>query len=44
MFNQAFEVVLFSTFLEHFHRDFFAEHMPLCLENPGANIWLRRRP
>jgi len=41
----AYEIVLFNTFLEHFHRDWFAEHMPLVLEGgyPSGGIWLRRR-
>lgn len=41
-YNDAFEIVLFNTFLEHFHRPFFTEHMPLCLENEGGSIWLRK--
>ena len=28
-FNGAFEIVLFNTFLEHFHAQRFAERMPL---------------
>ncbi len=42
-YNNAFEVVLMNTYMEEFHEDFFAEHMPLCLENPGGSIWLRRK-
>jgi predicted O-methyltransferase YrrM len=42
-FNAAFEIVLFNTFLEHFHAPRFAERMPLCLRNVGGSIWLRRR-
>lgn len=42
-YNDAFEIVLFSTFLIHFHRDWFAREMPLCLDNPGGNLWLRKR-
>jgi predicted O-methyltransferase YrrM len=42
-FNSAFEIVLMNTFLERFHEDWFREHMPLCLRNPGGSIWLRRR-
>jgi predicted O-methyltransferase YrrM len=42
-YNDAFEIVLFNTYLEHFHPDFFRERMPLCLKNPGGSIWLRRR-
>src|SRR5262245_14328155 len=41
-FNRAYEIVLFNTFLEHFHRDRFLRKMPLCLENEGGSIWLRR--
>jgi predicted O-methyltransferase YrrM len=41
-YNDAFEIVIFNTFLEHFHRPFFSEHMPLCLENEGGSIWLRK--
>lgn len=41
-FNHAFEIVLFGTYLIRFHRDWFARHMPLCLENPGGALWLRR--
>ncbi|MEI8333765.1 MAG: class I SAM-dependent methyltransferase [Chloroflexota bacterium] len=41
----AYEIVLFNTFLERFHRDWFAEHMPLVLAGryPTGGIWLRRR-
>ncbi|HSL74380.1 MAG TPA: class I SAM-dependent methyltransferase [Ilumatobacteraceae bacterium] len=42
-FNDAFEVVLMNTFMQHFHEPFFASHMPLCLRNTGGSIWLRRR-
>jgi len=42
-FNAAFEVVLMSTYVAQFHRDFVAEHLPLCLRNPGGSLWLRRR-
>jgi hypothetical protein len=42
MYNAAFEIVLYNTYLETFHRDWFARHMPLCLENLGGSIWLRK--
>jgi Methyltransferase domain len=42
-FNREFEIVLFNTFMETFHEPFFRARMPLCLENPGGSIWLRRR-
>lgn len=41
-FNSTFEIVLFNTFLEHFHRERFARDFPLCLRNEGGSIWLRR--
>lgn len=41
-FNSAFEIVLFGTYLIRFHREWFAREMPLCLENPGGSLWIRR--
>jgi len=41
-FSDSFEIVLMNTYLEHFHEDWFARHMPLCLKNRGGSIWLRR--
>lgn len=41
-FNRAYEIVLFNTFLERFHRDRFVRRMPLCLKDEGGSIWLRR--
>jgi predicted O-methyltransferase YrrM len=41
-FNSAYEIVFFNSFLEHFHRVWFEQHMPLCLENTGGSLWLRR--
>ena len=40
-FNDAFDIVLFGTWLAQFHRDLLAELMPLTLENPGGSLWLR---
>jgi predicted O-methyltransferase YrrM len=42
MFNRSFAVLLFNTFLEQRHRSWFASEMPLCLNNEGGSIWLRR--
>jgi hypothetical protein len=41
-FNATFEIVLFNTYLERFHREIFEREMPLCLRNEGGSIWLRR--
>lgn len=43
MNNPAFEIIAFNTFLETFHTDRFAANMPVCLENRGGSIWLRRK-
>lgn len=40
--NDAYRVVLMNTYMEHFHRAFFEEHMPLCLKNPGGSLWLKK--
>lgn len=42
MYNTDFEIVMFNTFLEHFHEKWFAEHMPLCLKNKGGSIWIQK--
>jgi hypothetical protein len=41
-YNRGFEIELFANYLIPFHRDFFKEHMPLCLEDPGGSLWLRK--
>jgi len=42
-FNDAFEIVLFGTWLARFQRELLAETMPLVLENPGGSLWLRKQ-
>ena len=41
-FNAMFRIELWNDFLTRFDEPFFAEHMPLCLRNTGASLWLRR--
>ncbi|MBD2700708.1 class I SAM-dependent methyltransferase [Spirosoma sp. BT702] len=43
MNNSDYEIVLFNTFMENFHLRWFEEYMPLCLENKGGSIWLRKK-
>ncbi len=43
MYNPEFEVIMFNTFLEEHHEDLFRKNMPLCLENKGGSIWLRKK-
>lgn len=42
-FNDAFEIVLFGTWLARFHRELLDALMPLTRENPGGSLWLRKR-
>ena len=41
-YNSAFEIVLWNDYLIKKNRDYFKEHMPLCLKNSGGSIWLRK--
>lgn len=43
MFNRDFEIVLFANYLGQFEREWLGREMPLVLENPGGNLWLRRK-
>lgn len=42
-YNDAFEILLFTHFLMSSRPEWFAEHMPLSLRDPGGSMWLRRR-
>jgi hypothetical protein len=41
-YNSAFEIIYWNNFVWHRLREDLAELMPLCLENEGGSIWLRR--
>jgi hypothetical protein len=41
-YNDAYEIVLFGSFLSAFHRPWLAENMPLVARNPGSSLWLRK--
>lgn len=41
-FNNAFRIVFFNTYISHFYRSFYEEHMPLCLKNTGGSLWIQR--
>lgn len=41
-YNNSFEIVMFNTFMEHFHEEWFAKEMPLCLKNKGGSIWIKK--
>jgi methyltransferase family protein len=41
-FNTDFEIVLFNSWLAHFHRDRIEAELPAMLANTGGALWLRR--
>ena len=41
-YNSSFELELLPSYLIKFHRELFAKEMPLCLQNTGGSIWIRR--
>jgi hypothetical protein len=41
-YNASFEIVYWNNFVWHRLRDELAAAMPLCLENEGGSIWLKR--
>jgi predicted O-methyltransferase YrrM len=43
MYNSNYSIVMFNTFLEQFHKDWFIENMPVCLKNEGGSIWIKKQ-
>ena len=41
-YNQDFRIVMFNSYLETFHEDYFQTHVPLCLKNTGGSIWIQK--
>jgi predicted O-methyltransferase YrrM len=41
-FNSAWEIVLFGNDAVHTFEPWLAEHLPLCVKNPGGSLYLRR--
>lgn len=42
LFNAAFVIELFNSYLGQFHRDALVHYLPIADRNPGTSIWLRR--
>lgn len=42
MYNHSFEIMMFNSYLRHSIPQRFQSRLPLCLEDPGASLWLRR--
>jgi predicted O-methyltransferase YrrM len=41
-YNEAFEILLFGSFLTQMHADLIASCMPLALKQPGGSLYLRK--
>ncbi len=42
LYNQQFEIKLFNTFIDCFHKEAYFRGMPLVEKNTGGGIWLRK--
>jgi len=41
-YNTTFSIVFWSDFLGTFYMDFLNKEMPLTLQNPGAQLWIKK--
>ncbi|MDZ7833372.1 MAG: hypothetical protein U5L07_16635 [Desulfobacterales bacterium] len=42
MFNKMYKIVLMSSYVCHFFGYYFKQYMPLCLENSGTSLWIKK--
>ena len=42
-YNEAFDIVLFNSYVGHCFRGLLEELMPRFLENTGGSLWLQKR-
>ncbi len=42
-YNQQFEIQLFNTFIDCFHKEKYFRDMPLAQKNTGGSIWLKKK-
>jgi predicted O-methyltransferase YrrM len=42
-YNDAFQILFFSSFLKHFHEDLFRRSLPLCFEDQGGCLWIQKQ-
>ena len=42
MYNETFEILLFSEYLHLHHTESF-KNLPLCYKNYGGNLWIQKR-
>ena len=41
-YNDSFKIIFFNTYMEHFFKNKFDEDYPLCMENTGGSIWIKK--
>jgi predicted O-methyltransferase YrrM len=41
-YNRQFEIQLFNTYIDCFHKEKYFRDMPLVEKNPGGSIWLKK--
>lgn len=41
-YNDAFPILYFNAYMYKFHREILRQKMPLCLQNPGGSLWLKK--
>lgn len=42
MYNKTFRILFWNPFMLHFYPKIHQKMMPLCWQNPGGSIWLRK--
>lgn len=40
--NHDYEMLMFNSFVNYFHKDYLTERMPLLPLDPGGSVWLRK--
>lgn len=43
MNNRSYEILMFNSWVDAFHKDELRKKMPLCLNDAGSSIWLMKR-
>jgi predicted O-methyltransferase YrrM len=41
-YNSVFQIEYFNSYVAHVHERMLRERMPMCLQNPGGSLWLRK--
>ena len=43
MYNDSFKIIFFNNFLQHAHREWLKDNMPLCLKDASSGIWIQKK-